>query len=278
MRGFPAIHAGAPVRDAIDLMVWPCFSLSKRPRHRPLSHRRAGAQLRVSTPAGGPGLATLWDADLLIWAVSQLAEGRDQGLEPAPLLRAPAFQVLRFLGRGTGRAQYAALAQALDRLVASEVETTLGVPTAEGHRFHWIERWTVDGEGLIILLPEWLWTAVVVRRRVLRIDRAYLRLTGGVERWLWRLLRRHAGLSTGWTIALADLQARSGSLARPVDFIADLRGIARRGVLAGYVLTLVRHHGREALHAARSTEPVHSAAVVPGDKAGVLSTDGEGGL
>jgi plasmid replication initiation protein len=81
----------------------------------------------------------------------------------------------------------------------------------------------------VIVVADWLFTAVIDRRRVLRIDPAYLHLTGGIERWLWRLLRRHANRqSTGWEISLRALHARSSSVARPTDFIADCVGSRAR--------------------------------------------------
>ena len=259
-RPFPAILDGVRPRDAIDLMAWPCFSLAKRPRHTPMVHEYRGDFVRVTPSRGSPGLATIWDADILIWAVSQFAEAGDRRLAVSPALTAPAFQVLRFLGRRTGQSQYALLKAGLDRLAGAEVETSVAVPGSRSARFRWIEHWEQADGGLLLVLPEWLYTVVVERRRILRIDPGYFQLTGGTERWLWRLLRRHGqGKSTAWEIPLAALQARSGSLARPSDFIGDLRRIAHRRVLLGYALALVSERGQERLRIARSADPVHSA-------------------
>jgi plasmid replication initiation protein len=220
--------------------------------------------------SNGPALATIWDADLLIWAVSQLVEAHDRRLCVSPVLTVSGFQVLRFLGRGTGQTQYRQLAAALDRLAGSAVETSIGASPAAPARFCWIERWDRTDGGLTIVMPDWLLVAVIERRRVLRIDPAYLRLTGGIARWLWRLLRRHAHeKSTGWEISLLALYTRSGSLARPSDFVADLRRIARANALPGYRLSLVRRAGEERLRAAQSAEPIPSAAIVPGDNTGI---------
>jgi plasmid replication initiation protein len=107
---------------------------------------------------------------------------------------------------------------------------------------------------------------VIDRRRVIQIDPTYLGLTGGIERWLWRLLRRYAsGKSTDWEITLRALHARSGSSARAADFIADLRRIARRRILPGYVMNIVWRGGEEHLLAARSTDLIHRPAAVPVD-------------
>lgn len=138
-RPFPALMDRVRPRDAIDLMAWPCFSLTRQRRIVPVAYAHRGQSIRVTTMPDGPGLATLHDADILIWAVSHLAEGRDRKLAVSPILSAPAFQILRFLGRDTGRAQYRGLHAALDRLRASEVETNIGVPDHTLVRFHWIQ-------------------------------------------------------------------------------------------------------------------------------------------
>jgi len=266
-RPLPAIHETGTFRDAIDLMAWPCFALGKQRRRLPIVHEYRGDFLRVVPVPGGSGLATIWDADVLIWAASQLVEAHDRRLSVSPVLMVSGFQVLRFLGRGTGQTQYRQLTAALDRLAGSGVETSVGASQTAPARFRWIERWArIDG-GLTITVPDWLFTIVIERRRVLRIDPAYLRLSGGIARWLWRLLRRHVHeKSTGWEISLLALYARSGSLARPTDFVADLRRIARANALPGYRLSLVRRAGEERLRAVRSAEPIPSAAMVPGDK------------
>jgi plasmid replication initiation protein len=275
-RPFPAILDGVRPRDAIDLMAWPCFSLAKQPRHIPIFHEYRGDLMRVMPAPDGPGLATIWDADILIWAVSQFAEAGNRRLAVSPVLTAPAFQVLRFLGRRTGQSQYALLKGGLERLASAEIETSVAIFGGKPARFRWVEHWEQTGGGLLLVLPDWLFSIVVERRRILRIDPGYFRLTGSAERWLWRLLRRHGqGKSTAWEIPLSALQARSGSLARPSDFIGDLRRIAQRRVLLGYALALVSERGEERLRIARSADRVHSAGEVPGDKPGDSSTEPE---
>jgi plasmid replication initiation protein len=261
-----AIVDGVRMRDAIDLMAWPCFALGKRPQQVSIKYEYRGEFIKVFAMPDGPGIATIWDADILTWAVSQLAEGRDRRLDVSPVLVASGGQILRFLRRGIGRAQYAQLTESLDRLAATEIETSLGATPISPARFRWVECWERAEVGLIITITDWLYTAVIDRRRVIQIDPTYLGLTGGIERWLWRLLRRYAsGKSTDWEITLRALHARSGSSARAADFIADLRRIARRRILPGYVMNIVWRGGEEHLLAARSTDLIHRPAAVPVD-------------
>jgi len=76
---------------------------------------------------------------------------------------------------------------------------------------------------------------------VLTIDRAYFDLTGGLERWLYRLVRKHGGRQDGgWSFDLNYLHAKSGSLSPLKHFAYDLREIVRRERLPGYRLFLER--------------------------------------
>ena len=73
---------------------------------------------------------------------------------------------------------------------------------------------------------------------VLTIDPAYFRLTGGIERWLYRLVRKHGGKAYGWQFDFRYLHQKSGSTAKPYDFACDLR--ARRAAVAADVLGIER--------------------------------------
>ena len=72
---------------------------------------------------------------------------------------------------------------------------------------------------------------------VLTIDRAYFDLTGGLERWLYRLVRKHGGhQEDGWSFDFTYLHAKSGSLSPLKHFAYDMREIVRRERLPGYRL------------------------------------------
>ena len=64
-------------RDAQDLMAYPFFSLAKTKRIAPIDFARAQISIRVEA-VPEHGMATIWDADVLIWAASQIVEARDR--------------------------------------------------------------------------------------------------------------------------------------------------------------------------------------------------------
>ncbi|EQD78374.1 replication protein A, partial [mine drainage metagenome] len=105
------------------------------------------------------------------------------------------------------------------------------------------ERADGDGQplGIELILPDWFYAGVLDAALVLTIDPAYFRLTGGIERWLYRLVRKHGGhQSGGWRFDFRHLHRKSGSLARFSDFACDLRALVARQSLPGYVLGIER--------------------------------------
>ena len=75
---FHAIPGELAPRDAQDLMAWPFFSLAKSRRTAPIDFRMGETWIVVEATAEH-GMATIWDADVLIWAASQIVEARDAG-------------------------------------------------------------------------------------------------------------------------------------------------------------------------------------------------------
>ncbi|MEO8884302.1 MAG: replication initiator protein A, partial [Devosia sp.] len=103
--------------------------------------------------------------------------------------------------------------------------------------------------GLELILPDWFYAGVINDALVLTIDPAYFGLTGGLERWLYRLVRKHGGRQEyGWSFDLAHLHAKSGSLSPLKHFAYDLRDIVRRQPLPGYRLLIEQQlNGRDRL-------------------------------
>ncbi|WP_036264085.1 replication initiator protein A [Mesorhizobium sp. WSM2561] len=233
------------LRDAQDLMAWPFFSLAKSRRVTPIDFRMGEIAIRVEATAEH-GMATIWDADILIWAASQIVDARDNGLRTSRMMAATPHEILTFIGRGTSAREYLLLKAALDRLQSTTVATSIRQPTERRmHRFSWINEWKERADhrarplGIELVLPDWFYSGIMGDAFVLTIDRAYFDLTGGIERWLYRLVRKHGGRQAhGWSFDLHHLHAKSGSLSAYKRFAFEVRGIVRRQSLPGYRLTL----------------------------------------
>jgi plasmid replication initiation protein len=240
---FRALPGDLAPRDAQDLMAYPFFSLSKSPRIRPIDFRAGDVAIRVEA-VPEHGMATIWDADILVWAASQIVEARDHGLRTSRLMAATPYEILQFIGRGSSVRDYERLKAALDRLQSTTVATTIRQPTERRmHRFSWVNEWKerVDRigrpQGIELIVPDWFYGAVMDDALVLTIDRAYFGLTGGLERWLYRLVRKHGGRQPqGWRFDFRHLHLKSGALSPFKRFAFELRDIIRRQPLPGYAL------------------------------------------
>jgi plasmid replication initiation protein len=252
---FRALPGDLAPRDAQDLMTYPFFSLAKTHRTTPIDFRVNEITIRVEAVAEH-GMATIWDADVLIWAASQIVEARDAGLCTSRLMAARPREILTFTGRGTSARDYHRLKAALDRLQSTTIATSLRQRGERRmQRFSWINEWTEradthgNADGIDLIVPDWFYRAVLDDALVLTIDRRYFALTGGVERWLYRVVRKHAGRqSHGWQFEFRHLHAKSASLSPFKRFAFELRDIVRRQPLPGYRLLIERDgRGRELL-------------------------------
>ncbi len=232
------------LRDAQNLMAYPFFSLAKSRRTVPIRFEAGAVSLTVE---GVPehGIATIWDADVLIWAASQIVQARDEGRPTSRLMAATPYEILRFAQRATGRTEYLGLRASLDRLQSTTVLTSIRQAGKRMHRFSWINEWQEhvrpDGrsDGIELILPDWFYSGVMDDALVLTLDPTYFRLTGGIERWLYRLVRKHGGRQrNGWRFDMRYLHLKSGSLQRYRDFALHLRGLVLRQALPGYRLAI----------------------------------------
>lgn len=245
---FAACFTNVPIRDQRDTMERPFFSLSKTPRLVPIEYQSGEIIVRVRG-VNPFGIATIWDADLLAWCATQLIEADSRGQPTSPTLHFEPYKFFAAIGRSTGGKDYAELRASLRRLASTYVETSIEhKPTKREYGlsgFHWIEKWGeyVDEHGrpagVSVTLPEWLYHGILNKRSVLSIHRDYFQLTGGLERWLYRVARKHAGRQPeGWQFTMRQLHQKSGSTARFSDFARDIRRVVKADRLPEYTLSL----------------------------------------
>ncbi|MCK1621835.1 replication initiator protein A [Bradyrhizobium sp. 160] len=222
---FRALPGNLAARDAQDLMAYPFFSLAKSKRIVPIDFRSGTITIRVEA-VPEHGLEHDLGRGRSDLAASQIVDARDVGLKTSRLMSTTPYDILTFVGRGTSVRDYDRLKAALDRLQSASVMTPIRQPTERSrHRFSWRNEWkhTSDVHGharaIELILPDWFYTGVLNESLVLTIDRAYFDLTGGLERWLYRLIRKHGGHQHS---GLMHLHAKSGSLT-PLKHFADDR-------------------------------------------------------
>src|SRR3989442_1732831 len=214
---FIALPSDLPARDQQDLMERPFFSLSKNKRTTPIEYSVGENYVCVTAPEKY-GMATIWDADVLIWAASQITEAIARGMKTSRYFHVVPYDLLTFIRRGTSGAQYDRLKAGLDRLQSTTVVTSIRQGERKTrHRFSWLNEWKeiTDAKKRTIaiefILPDWLYDGILNQRLVLSIDPAYFDLTSGIERWLYRVVRKHGGKQrAGWAFTFHQLYEKSG--------------------------------------------------------------------
>lgn len=254
---FVAAFADIPIRDQKDTMERPFFSLAKKPRLTPIDYQVGDVRVEV-TANPSFGMATIWDADILIWACTQLTEAIDRDQKPDRTIKFHPHNFLKAVRRGSSGKDYARLRAALDRLTHTAVRTNIrSAGKKKFSSFHWLEGWTelTDEEtgeplGMTLTLPDWLYQGVIGKGGVLTIHEDYFLLTGGIERWLYRVARKHAGKQDlGWAFTMRQLHEKSGSLARLSDFALDVRKVVVADSLPEYASKLRENEeGEEVVH------------------------------
>lgn len=246
-------------RDQQDTMERPFFSLSKNKRLKPIEYRSARDSLYVNViPHQEYGMATIWDADILIWAASVICDlqNKKQNDIPRTLTFMP-YDLLKAIGRGTGGSHYFRLREGLYRLRNTSIETNIRVPRGQKKaNFSWISEFTdlVDPEtnesrGMSITLSDWFYEGALREGGVLAIDPRYFQITGGRERWLYRVARKHAGGAgrEGFAISLPILHEKSGTEGTYRRFKFEIAKIVRENDLPGFFLALEESRQGEAM-------------------------------
>ncbi|MEG8223472.1 replication initiator protein A [Sphingomonas sp. HH69] len=245
-----------PMRDQRDMMERPFFSLAKTKRVKPIDYTSPDGSIHVHVSANPDyGMATIWDADILIYCASVLADMARRGVNDMPRrLNLMPYDLLRAIGRPTTGRAYELLGQALDRLVATTIKTNLRAENRRDATFSWLDGWTqlVDekterSRGMTIELSNWFWEGVTMKGGVLSIDRAYFDITGGRERWLYRVARKHAGGAGegGFAISMPVLFDKSGAEGQYRRFKFEMLKLAEKNELPGYALKIETARGGE---------------------------------
>ncbi|QDH18087.1 replication initiator protein A [Swingsia samuiensis] len=241
--------ADLPLRDQREMMERPFFSLAKSKRTKPIDYRSPdGKQWVHVSPNPDYGMATIWDADILMYCISILADMARRGINDIPRkLNLMPYDLLRAIGRPTTGRSYELLGQALDRLVSTTIKTNIRAQNRREATFSWLDGWSqlVDDRtervrGMTIELSNWLYEGVLMTGGVLSVDRAYFDISGGRERWLYKVARKHAGGAgeAGFAISMPTLFEKSGAEGLYRRFKFEISKLVERNELPGYSLTL----------------------------------------
>ncbi len=258
----PAIH-DAPIKDDYNLMDIAPFALSKTTGEGVIQYELKDSLITVE---GGAkvGLATAYDYDIVINMISHLAEATRQyrveeskGLRtslPPRTYRPAASDILRFCRRDGGGEQYLGLERALARLAATRITITSLAGEGKGKRreaesfpligrFKVVSRTAADRVDQIeIDVPNWVYEGVVKpdgKPSILTLNPDYFLITRPIAKFLYRLARKAAGISSA-KYGMMELHRRSGSRLPHHKFKQAIREIVEAAVpLPDYDLSIV---------------------------------------
>ncbi|HKT54228.1 MAG TPA: replication initiator protein A, partial [Caulobacteraceae bacterium] len=183
--------ADLDLRDQREMMERPFFSLSKSKRLKPIDYTSPDGRTWVHVSANpNYGMATIWDADILIYCASVLNDMKERRANEIPrVLRVMPYDILRSIGRPVSGRSYALLGAALDRLQSTTIKTNIRAAHRREATFSWLASWsqiidekTERSRGISLALSNWFYEGVLMAGGVLSIDRTYFDITGGRER------------------------------------------------------------------------------------------------
>ena len=246
---FIPLMGDLPLKDQRETMERPFFSLQKRKRVKPIEYSSPDGETWVKIEAiPAYGMATIWDADILIWAASTLNRMREQGANDLPrTLKTTSYDLLRAIKRDTSGRAYQELQAALQRLQTTSISTSIRAPkrrTKAG--FNWLDKWTLEVDpdtdqprGMTITLSDWVYEGIMGERSLLTMHQDYFLLTGGLEPALYRIARKHAGNQKGgWTCRVEVLRDKTGSDSKPKEFNRMLRKVVEADQLPDYAMQM----------------------------------------
>ena len=231
------------LKDVQQQMEFPFFSLSKKPDLDPRRYEdHRGNSLEIT--AHSMGLPTIYDKDILIYAISQVMERLNRGERASRRLILYASDMLEFANRAKGGRDYKALEDAFIRLRGCTIKTNIRTGDIFQtdvfgliERGGFVRRYGFDGrlQHVEITLSEWLWNAIEARQ-VLTLHPDYFRLRQPLERRVYEIARKFCGRQAEWKISLDLLREKCGAKTILRQFRQAVRKLAAEGDLLDYAV------------------------------------------
>ena len=241
MELFIATATDISPKEQQELMQRCWFSLARQKRTEPILHQFGESWVKI-TANEKYGMATIFDNDVMIFALSHYMNAINQNHSVGRRFFFTGYDYFRFIGRKTfGGKGYNDLWNSLQRLHHTFVETNLRLGKSKRHHsFNWLSeiKQVVDNgrhRGYEIVIPEWLYSSVVDEKLVLTLDEGYFSIKGGLERWMYLFARKSAGKQlTGWKESIENIWRKSGSISSLSEFHRQVDRISRKKNLLSY--------------------------------------------
>lgn len=257
-----------PLRDNRDVMEYPFLSIQKG-RTRPINYSNKDGSVQLEITGSDYGIATIWDWDLMIYLTAHINDALENNQPVSQWVEFAPHDALRYMGKSNGGKDYQELVKSLRRLATTNIITSLRKDDVSGTER--IIRWFTDyeipkkysinkfvrEEGLAeadpskpwrVKLPDWIFKSILRRTEILAVHPQYFKLTGGLERWLYRLARKAVPDNADFPVIkfkMETLHERSGSTRPLRKFAHDIRNLAEKNKLPEYNITVKKQNRTE---------------------------------
>ncbi len=237
--------ADAVLKDIMPQMEHPFYSLSKKPEMNVRRYEHNGNWLEIIPSY--KGLATIYDKDILIYAISQIMSKLNNGEKVSKRVRINSRELLIFTNRGTSGREYLALSDALERLRGTTIKTNIVTGDEEQTDIFGLidaasikRKHGLDGRLLWceIVLSDWVFNAIEAKE-VLTLNRNYFRLRKPIERRIYEVARKHCGQKEAWSIGIDLLHKKSGSQGNVRLFKQAIKHLSENDHLPDYSVALL---------------------------------------
>jgi plasmid replication initiation protein len=228
------------IRDEIASMEHPFFAL-KAGDTRVREYKNGKTTVTIKPTVDG--IATIFDKDIWIYAISKLQQVMNNGEKVDRKIYFTPYDFLVTTNREIGGKTYKDLEKALHRLKGTVITTNIkhNENKQETVSFGLIDSWRILEEkkgkldiGMIeIVLPNWLFEALE-KKQILKISMDYFRIRKAVDRRIYEIARKHCGNQYDCEISLQKLHLKTGSTASKAEFKRSIKKLSKENNLPDY--------------------------------------------
>jgi len=232
------------LKDITPHMENPFYALSKK-KDTSIKYWENGLNWVRIVPSV-VGHPTIYDKDILIFAISQIMNAYNEGRQATKRINIVARDFLIFSNRGTGGKDYNAFCDSLDRLGGVRISTNVATEDGETTDFYGLvdaasirRKYGLNGriQSVELQLSDWVFDAIT-KESVLTLHPDYFRLRKPIERRIYELARKHVGRKKTFKIGIDKLLNKSGSQSPMKHFKYLVQQIAVSDHLPDYSLAI----------------------------------------
>jgi len=230
-------------KSDITSMEYPIFALSKQPDTETFRYENPATGAWIEILPSSAGRATIFDKDLLIYCISQLAEAMNRGRKTGRRVRLNAYDYMTATGRDTSGREYRRIHDTLARLRGTTFKSNIsanGELNQRGVVFGLIDDAEVNMANgrmtsIEVTIAERLYNAIS-DRRLLTYSRQYFDLTSPNERRMYEICRKHCGRQPIWEITVEKLFDKFGTRGELREFRRTLKKMVSTQPVPEYML------------------------------------------